>query len=261
MHDINTVKTMAQLASQDKKPEYLFWVGCSGSFDPRAIKITKAFVKILNKANISFAILGNEESCCGDPARRAGNEFVFQMLALQNIELLNGYGITKIVTADPHAFNTLKNEYPKLGGKYEVIHHTQFIDKLIKDGKLDLNDSNLKGSTVTYHDSCYIGRVNGEYSAPRNVLQSVNINITEMKRSAENSLCCGAGGAQMFKEEEKGSKRINEERASEVIETGAQVIISNCPFCLTMLEDGLKSHEKEDDIKVLDIAEVIAKDL
>jgi len=259
MQENINVKTMAQFASEGKEPDILYWVGCAGSFDARAIKVSKAFVKIMNEAGISFAILGNEESCCGDPARRAGNEFVFQMLALQNIEVLKSYNVKKIVTACPHGYNTLKNEYSKLGGNFEVIHHTQFIEQLIKDGKLKVDSKVLGDTKVTYHDSCYLGRVNGEYSAPRNILNKAKVSVTEMKRSAQNALCCGAGGAQMFKEEEKGEKRINEERAGEAIETGAKVIAANCPFCITMLEDGLKAHEKEDEIKVMDIAEILAK--
>ncbi len=255
------VKTMAQFASEGIEPDILYWVGCAGSFDARAIKVSKAFVKLMNEAGVSFAILGNEESCCGDPARRAGNEFVFQMLALQNIEVLKGYNIKKIVTACPHGFNTLKNEYSKLGGHFEVVHHTQFIDQLIKEGKLKINNKALDDTKVTYHDSCYLGRINGEYSAPRNILNKANVDIVEMERSAQNGLCCGAGGAQMFKEEEKGKIRINEERAGEAIQTGAKVIAANCPFCITMLEDGIKTHEKEDDIKVMDIAEILAKGL
>jgi len=261
MQENINVKTMAQFASEGKEPDILYWVGCAGSFDARAIKVSKAFVKLLNKAGVSFAILGNEESCCGDPARRAGNEFVFQMLALQNIEVLKGYNIKKIVTACPHGYNTLKNEYSKLGGNFEVIHHTQFINQLIDSGKLKVTDKILGETKVTYHDSCYLGRVNGEYNAPRNILNKAKINVTEMERSAQNGLCCGAGGAQMFKEDEKGDKRINEERADEAIKTGAKVIAANCPFCITMLEDGLKYHEKEDEIKVMDIAEILAKGL
>ena len=256
------IKTMAEYAAEGKEPDILYWVGCAGSYDARAQKISKAFVKLLNKAGVSFAILGNEESCCGDPARRAGNEFVFQMLALQNIEILNGYGIKKIVTACPHGYNTLKNEYPELGGNYEVVHHSQFINQLIKEGKLDIKDNNdYKETKVTYHDSCYLGRVNGEYNAPREVLNSSGIEIKEMLRTKEKGFCCGAGGAQMFKEEEEGDKRINEERAKEAINTGAKLIAANCPFCITMLEDGLKSYEKEDEIKVMDIAELLAKNI
>ena len=259
MQEELNVKTMAEFAAEGKEPDILFWVGCAGSYDARAQKVSRAFAKLLNKAGVSFAILGNEESCCGDPARRAGNEFVFQMLALQNIEVLNGYNIKKIVTACPHGYNTLKNEYPELGGNFEVIHHTQFIEQLIKEGKLDVSDNKYIASTkVTYHDSCYLGRVNGEYKAPRNVLNSAKIEVTEMERSGTNGFCCGAGGAQMFKEEEKGDKRVNEERASEAIGTGAKIIAANCPFCITMLEDGIKAHEKEDEIKVMDIAEILA---
>lgn len=260
MQEELNIKTMAQFAAEGKMPEILFWVGCAGSYDARAQKVSKAFVKLLNKAGISFAILGNEESCCGDPARRAGNEFIFQMLALQNIETLNGYGITKIVTTCPHGYNTLKNEYPDLGGNYEVWHHTQYIDKLIAEGKLKIKSNPFK-EKVTYHDSCYLGRINDEYQAPRSILSSMEINIIEMPRHKENAFCCGAGGAQMFKEEEKGTIRINEERANEAIDTGAKIIAANCPFCLTMLEDGLKAREKEEEIKVLDIAEILAQNI
>ena len=261
MQDNLNIPTMAQMAAEGKSPDILFWVGCAGSYDARAQKVSKAFVKLLNKANVSFAILGNEESCCGDPARRAGNEFVFQMLAIQNIETMNAYEIKKIVTACPHGYNTLKNEYPELGGKYEVYHHTQFIETLINDGKLDVKENPFKGKKTTYHDSCYMGRINGEYKSPRNILKSAQIGVSEMERSGSNGFCCGAGGAQMFKEEEKGDTRVNEERAKEAIDTGAEVIASNCPFCLTMLEDGLKTYEKEEEIKVLDIAEILAKGL
>ncbi len=262
MQEELNVKTMAEFAAEGKEPDILYWVGCAGSYDARAQKVSRAFAKLLNKAGVSFAILGNEESCCGDPARRAGNEFIFQMLALQNIEVLNGYNIKKIVTACPHGYNTLKNEYPELGGNFEVIHHTQFIEQLIADGKLDVSDNKYAKSTkVTYHDSCYMGRVNGEYKAPRNILNSAKIEITEMERSGVNGFCCGAGGAQMFKEEEKGDKRVNEERANEAIGTGAKIIAANCPFCITMLEDGLKAYEKEDEIKVMDIAEILSADL
>ncbi len=261
MQEELNIKTMAEFAAEGKEPDILYWVGCAGSYDARAQKVSRAFAKLLNKAGVSFAILGNEESCCGDPARRAGNEFVFQMLALQNIEILNAYNIKKIVTACPHGYNTLKNEYPELGGKYEVIHHTQFINDLIKQGKLEINDTNSPDSTITYHDSCYLGRVNGEYEAPRKVIESMHLEIKEMERNREWGFCCGAGGAQMFKEEEKGDIRVNEERAKEAIATGAKIIAANCPFCITMLEDGLKSHEKEDEIKVLDIAELLVRDL
>ncbi|MEZ4907573.1 MAG: (Fe-S)-binding protein [Saprospiraceae bacterium] len=254
------VKTMAELASEGKEPEVLFWVGCAGSYDARAQKVSKAFTKLLNKAGVSFAILGNEESCCGDPARRAGNEFVFQMLALQNIEVLNGYNIKKIVTTCPHGFNTLKNEYPALGGNFEVYHHTQFLDMLIKEGKLDISEMNSE-VRLTYHDSCYLGRINGEFDAPRNLLKSAKFDIVELEKNKESAMCCGAGGAQMFKEEESGNTRVNNERAKQAIDTNTKIIAANCPFCITMLEDGLKNFEKEDEIKVKDIAEILAEGL
>ena len=240
-------------------PEVLFWVGCAGSFDQRAQKITKAFVTILDKVGIRYAILGKEEMCTGDPARRAGNEFMFQMMAYQNIQILNGYGIKKIVTACPHCFNILKNEYPELGGTYEVIHHATFLQQLIDDGKIVLNENGgYAGKKITYHDSCYLGRANNIYDAPRKVLEALDVELVEMKRCRSNGLCCGAGGAQMFKEEEKGNVRINIERSNEAMETGATVIAAACPFCNTMLTDGVKNKEKEDEVMVLDIAEMVA---
>ena len=240
-------------------PEVLFWVGCAGSFDQRAQKITKAFVTILDKVGIRYAILGKEEMCTGDPARRAGNEFMFQMMAYQNIQILNGYGIKKIVTACPHCFNILKNEYPELDGTYEVIHHATFLQQLIDDGKIVLNENGgYAGKKITYHDSCYLGRANNIYEAPRKVLEALDVELVEMKRCRSNGLCCGAGGAQMFKEEEKGSVRINIERSNEAMETGATVIAAACPFCNTMLTDGVKNKEKEDEVMVLDIAEMVA---
>ena len=253
------IKTMAEMASSDQQPEVLFWVGCAGSFDARAQRVTLAFTKILNEAGVNFAILGNEESCTGDPARRAGNEFVFQMTALQNIETLNMYGVKKIVTACPHCFNTLKNEYPALGGNYDVVHHTQFIDELIKNGKLKVQGGSFKGKKITYHDSCYLGRVNGEYEAPRSLLQQLDSDLVELKRSKTKGLCCGAGGAQMFKEDEPGNKRINMERAEEVLESGASIVAANCPFCLTMLSDGMKEADRQDDVMVYDISELIVE--
>ena len=250
---------MAEMMANSETPEVLFWVGCAGSFDQRAQKITKAFATILHKIGIKYAILGKEEMCTGDPARRAGNEFMFQMMAYQNIQLLDGYGIKKIVTACPHCFNILKNEYPELGGNYEVIHHAAFLQQLIDDGKIKMNENgSFKGKKVTYHDSCYLGRANNIYDAPRKVLEALDVELVEMKRCRSNGLCCGAGGAQMFKEEEKGDTRINTERTKEAIETGASVIASNCPFCMTMLSDGVKMNEKEDQVVVLDIAEMIA---
>ena len=240
-------------------PEILFWVGCSGSFDQRAQKITKAFATILDKTGIKYAILGKEEMCTGDPARRAGNEFIFQMMAYQNIQLLDGYAIKKIVTACPHCFNIFKNEYPKLGGNYEVIHHATFLQQLIDDGKIVMNETgSFKGKKITYHDSCYLGRANGIYEAPRKVLEALDAELIEMKRCRSNGLCCGAGGAQMFKEEEKGDKRINIERSDEAISTGANIIAAACPFCNTMLTDGVKNREKEDEVAVMDIAELVA---
>jgi heterodisulfide reductase subunit D len=253
------VPTMAQMMASGQKPEILFWVGCAGSFDQRAQKITKAFVTILNKLSINYAILGKEELCTGDPARRAGNEFMFQMMAYQNIQVLNGYGIKKIVTACPHCFNTLKNEYPELGGNYEVIHHATFIQQLIDEGKIKMTEGGVfKGKKITYHDSCYLGRANNIYEAPRKVLEALDAELVEMKRCRSNGLCCGAGGAQMFKEEEKGDSRINLERTKEALATGASVIAAACPFCNTMLTDGVKSNEKEETVQVLDIAELVA---
>jgi len=255
--EILHIPTMSQMAAEGKQPEILFWVGCAGSFDQRAQKITKAFVTILDKVGIKYAILGKEESCNGDPARRSGNEFMFQMMAYQNIQILNGYGIKKIVTACPHCFNILKNEYPELGGSYEVIHHATFIQQLIDEGKIKMVEGgNFKGKKITYHDSCYLGRANNIYEAPRKVLEALDIELVEMKRCKSNGLCCGAGGAQMFKEEEKGTTRINTERTNEAIGTGANVIAAACPFCNTMLTDGVK--EKEADLQVLDIAELVA---
>ncbi|MBE2206716.1 MAG: (Fe-S)-binding protein [Saprospiraceae bacterium] len=252
------VKSMAEMAAAGESPEILFWVGCAGSYDARAQKVTLAFAEILQKAGISFAILGNEERCTGDPARRAGNEFVFQMLALQNIETLNMYGVKKIVTACPHCFNTLKNEYPALGGHYEVIHHTQLIQQLIAEGRVKMKEGGaFKGKRITYHDSCYLGRVNGVYEAPRAVLEALDADLVEMKRSKTNGLCCGAGGAQMFKEDEPGRERINVERAEEALATGASVIAVNCPFCLTMMSDGVKAKDKQDDVMVYDLSEMI----
>jgi Fe-S oxidoreductase len=243
------------LAAEGNLPEVLFWVGCSGSFDARSQKIAKAFATLMDISGISFAILGNEEMCTGDPARRAGNEFLFQMLAQQNIQTLNGYGITRIVTICPHCFNILKNEYPDLGGTYEVIHHTQFLLKLIEEGRLKL-DTSVR-DVVTYHDSCYLGRMNGIYETPRQILQALGADLREMERSKKTGLCCGAGGAQMFKEEEPGIKRVNTERIEEVLETGASALIVNCPFCMTMLTDGMKEKEKQDSVKVYDISELI----
>jgi len=256
------VPVMAELFAKQETPDILFWVGCAGSFDQRAQKITQAFAIILDKAGIKYAILGKEEACTGDPARRAGNEFLFQMMAYQNIRTLNNYGIKKIVTACPHCFNTLKNEYPALGGSYEVIHHASFLQQLIDEGKVKMKESgSFKGKKITYHDSCYLGRANNIYEAPRKVLEALDGELVEMKRCGSKGLCCGAGGAQMFKEEEKGTVRVNLERTGEALETGAAVIASACPFCNTMLTDGVKNKEKEDTVQVLDVAELVARSL
>ena len=237
-------------------------MGCAGSFDQRAQRVTKAFAQILDQVQIDYAILGKEECCTGDPARRAGNEFLFQMMAYQNIQVLNGYGIKKIVTTCPHCFNTLKNEYPELGGHYEVIHHTTLLQQLINEGRIKLQGGgSFTGKKIVYHDSCYLGRANGIYEAPRQVLEWLDADLVEMKRCRTNGLCCGAGGAQMFKEEEKGDTRINTERSQEALATGATVIAAACPFCNTMLSDGVKLAEKEDQVKVLDIAEIVASQL
>ena len=256
------VPTVSEMIAAGESPEIVFWVGCAGSFDQRAQKITKAFVSILDKVGIRYAILGKEEMCTGDPARRAGNEFLFQMMAYNNIALLNGYGIKKVVTICPHCFNIFKNEYPALGGNYEVIHHTTFLQGLINEGKVRLKEGGtFKGKKITYHDSCYLGRANGIYEAPREVLAALDVELVEMKRCKTNGLCCGAGGAQMFKEEEAGDTRVNWERTAEAIDTGAKVIAANCPFCTTMLVDGVKKSEKEDEIMVLDVAEMVAQSL
>ena len=252
------IRTMAEFAATGEVPEVLFWVGCAGSFDDRAKKITKAFVRILNKANVKFAILGKEETCTGDPARRAGNEFLFQMQALQNVTVLNGYGVKRIVTACPHCFNTLKNEYPALGGTYEVLHHTQFINALMKEGRIKVEGGSFKGKRITFHDPCYLGRGNNEYEAPREVLLTLDAAWVELKRSKQNGLCCGAGGAQMFKEAEPGTREVNIERSEESLAAEPQVIAAGCPFCNTMLTDGVKHFNKEGEVKVMDIAEMIA---
>lgn len=252
------VPTMAQMMAEGKTPEVLFWVGCAGSFDDRAKKITKAFVKLLNKASVDFAVLGTEESCSGDPAKRAGNEFLFQMQAVTNIEVMNAYEVKKVVTACPHCFNTIKNEYPGLGGNYEVMHHTQFLKSLVSEGRLSVEGGTYKGKRITFHDPCYLGRANGIYEAPRELLQKLEVELVEMKRCKTRGLCCGAGGAQMFKEPEPGNKDVNIERTEEALETKPGIIAAACPFCNTMMTDGVKNAEKEDDVQVLDVAEMIA---
>lgn len=252
------VPTMAEMLAKGQSPDILFWVGCAGSFDDRYKKVTVSFAKILHKLGINFAILGTEESCTGDPARRAGNDFAFQMLALQNIQVLDSYGIKKIVTACPHCFNTLKNEYPALGGNYEVIHHATFLQQLIDEGRIKIQEGgNFKGQKITYHDSCYLGRANNIYEAPRKILEALDAELVEMKRCKSNGLCCGAGGGQMFKEPEKGNKDINIERIEDALETQAKTIAVACPFCMVMMSDGVKNKEKEHEIKVFDLAELL----
>jgi len=260
MSEAIKVPTVAEMVAQGEVPEVLFWVGCSGSFDDRAKKITKAIVKILTKANVKFAVLGTEESCTGDPAKRAGNEFLFQMQAMMNIQVLNGYEIKKIVTGCPHCFNTMKNEYPALGGNYDVQHHSQFIQGLINEGKLKIEGGGaFKGKKITFHDPCYLGRANSVYEAPRSLLEKLDAELVEMKRCKSKGLCCGAGGAQMFKEAEKGNKEVNIERTEEALEIKPQVIATGCPFCNTMMTDGVKNFNKEEETQVLDIAELIAE--
>ncbi|WP_298148484.1 (Fe-S)-binding protein [Flavobacterium sp.] len=253
-----SVPTMAEMLATGEQPEVLFWVGCAGSFDDRAKKITKALVKILNKAQVKFAVLGTEESCTGDPAKRAGNEFVFQMQAMMNIEVLNAYEAKKIVTACPHCFNTLKNEYPELGGNYEVIHHTEFLKSLLDSGRLTIQGGQFKGKRITFHDPCYLGRANNIYEAPRELMEKLDVALVEMKRSKANGLCCGAGGAQMFKDAEPGNKEVNILRTEDALETQPDIIAAACPFCNTMMTDGVKNKEKEASVKVMDIAELIA---
>ncbi len=259
MSETQKVPTMAQMMAEGKSPEILFWVGCAGSFDDRAKKITRSVVQILNDAGVSFAVLGTEESCTGDPAKRAGNEFLFQMQAVANIEVLNLYEVKKIVTACPHCFNTLKNEYPSLGGNYEVMHHSQLIGKLVEEGRLKVSGGSFSGKKITFHDPCYLGRANGEYEAPRQIIEKLDAELVEMKRCKERGFCCGAGGAQMFKEPEKGIKDVNIERTEEAIETKAEIIATGCPFCNTMMTDGVKGKDKEAQIVVYDIAELITK--
>jgi len=251
------VPTMAEMMAQGRQPDVLFWVGCAGSYDDRVKKITRAFVKILNEAAVDFAVLGTEESCSGDPAKRAGNEFLFQMQAMANIEVLNAYEVKKIVTACPHCYNTLKNEYPQLGGKYEVIHHTELLQSLIDTGKLKIEGGSFKGQRITFHDPCYLGRANDVYEAPRQLLQQLEVELVEMNRCKSNGLCCGAGGAQMFKEAEKGTNEIFIERTDEALATQSNIIATGCPFCNTMITDGVKNANKEHEVQVLDIAEII----
>lgn len=254
------VPTMAEMTAKGEVPEILFWVGCAGSFDERAQKITRDICRILEHVGIKYAVLGTEESCTGDPAKRAGNEFLFQMQAMSNIQTLDAYQIKKIVTGCPHCFNTIRNEYPALGGNYEVIHHSQLIQQLIDEGKLRAEGGeSFKGKKITFHDPCYLGRGNNIYEAPRAALEILDAELLEMKRCKSNGLCCGAGGAQMFKEPEKGNRDINIERIDEALGLNPDIVASSCPFCMTMLSDGIKNYDKEQEVKVLDIAEITAR--
>lgn len=251
------VKTMADWMAEGKEAEILFWVGSAGSFDDRAKKITRAFVKILNKAKVNFGVLGTEESSSGDAAKRAGNEFLFQMQAMMNIEVLNSYNVKRIVTTCPHSYNTIKNEYKSLGGSYEVLHHTEFIDELINNKRFSIS-GDLKGKRITYHDPCYLGRANEVFDIPRTLIKKLGIELVEMKRSKRRSFCCGAGGAQMFKEPEQGQQDININRTEEALKTKAEVIATGCPFCNTMMTDGVKNLA-EGSVEVLDISELIVE--
>ncbi|MCX6244102.1 MAG: (Fe-S)-binding protein [Bacteroidetes bacterium] len=255
------VPVMSDLFARGEKPEYLFWVGCAGAYDDRYKKVVRAFVKILTHLDVSYAVLGKEESCTGDPARRAGNEMLYQMQALRNIELFNKYGVKKILTICPHCFNILKNEYPDLGGSYEVINYTEFLDQFIRNGKLKIDPSVYGNCRVTYHDPCYLGRGNGIYDTPRSLLKNMTGHLVEMDRNRSFALCCGGGGGQMFKEAEKGNKEIYMERTEDALETRADVIATACPFCMNMLTDGIKYKNKEDEVRNLDIAEMIARSL
>ena len=248
------VPTMAELSAQGITPEVLFWVGCAASFDEKIKNITRSFVSILQKTKIVFAVLGTQESCTGDPAKRTGNEFLFQMQALSNIQILNGYKIKNIVTTCPHCFNTLKNEYPSLGGNYKVQHHTEFLQDLLKKGILKIKGGRFKGKVITYHDPCYLGRANNIYQAPRSLIQQIDAQLVEIKKHKKNADCCGAGGGQLFKEPEKGQTQVNENRATQVKQTKADIVCTTCPFCKIMLEDTL---QKKTDIHVVDIAEIL----
>jgi heterodisulfide reductase subunit D len=261
MSETITIKSMAEWQAEGKSPEVLFWVGCAGSFDDRAKRITRSITTILHHAGISFGVLGTEEACTGDPAKRAGNEFLFQMMAMTNISVLNGYNIKKIVTGCPHCFNTLKNEYPGLGGNYEVLHHTEFIKNLLDEGRIKIEGGDFKGKKIVFHDPCYLGRGNGIYEAPRKVIEVLDADLTELKRSREKGLCCGAGGAQMFKEAEPGNKEVNIERSEEILAENPAVVATGCPFCMTMMTDGVKHFNKESEVKVLDVAELLVNSL
>ena len=255
------IKTMAKWAEEGQKPDVLFWVGCAGAFDDRNKKIAQSLAGLMNKADVKFGILGTEENCTGDSARRAGNEYLFQTLAGMNIQTMNNYGVQKIVTSCPHCFNTLKNEYPQMGGNYEVEHHTTFLDKLLTENKIQVDQQKAKElGVVTYHDSCYLGRYNDTYDAPRSVIEkATGGKVVEAVDTKSRGLCCGAGGAQMWKEEENGKERVNIKRTNQLIATEAKTVASACPFCITMIADGVKSVEKEESVKTLDVAEILAQ--
>lgn len=255
------VPIMSDCFAKGQKPEYLFWVGCLGSFDDRAKKISKAFARLLHYAKIDYAILGKEESCCGDPVRRAGNEMLYQMQALTNIEILKMYEVRKIITFCPHCFNTFKNEYTDYDGKYEVIHSTDFILQLINEGKLKLNTQAIENEKIAFHDPCYLGRANNIYDSPRKLIDMLTDKRIELKRCKSFALCCGAGGAQMFKEAEKGNKEVFIERIEDVIESESKVLATACPYCMVMLTDGIKYKNKEEEISNFDIIELISKHL
>lgn len=252
---------MSELAERGETPEILLWVGCAPSYDPRAKKIVQAFVQLLWYANVKFAILGPEETCTGDPAKRAGNEFLFLTQAYTNIQTLKQYDIKRIVTTCPHCFNTLKNEYSELGAQYEVLHHTTYLQMLINEGRLKIEGGAFKGKRITYHDSCYLGRANQIYEAPRHLLALLDAELAEMPRCKSNGLCCGAGGAQMFKEPEPGKKDISTERTEEALSINPDIIAVACPFCMTMLTDGVKYAEKQDRVQVKDVAELLQEAL
>jgi Fe-S oxidoreductase len=255
------VPVMADVFAKGEKPEYLFWVGCAGAYDDRYKKVARAFAKILTHLNISYAVLGKEESCTGDPARRAGNEMLYQMQAMQNIEIFKMYEVKKIIAICPHCYNIFKNEYPDLGGNYEVISYVEFLDKLIDNGTLKLDITKFASDRVTFHDPCYLGRANGIYDEPRRILKALTTNLIEMDRNRSFALCCGAGGGQMFKEAEKGDKEVFIERTEDALKTNPQIIATSCPFCMTMMTDGIKYKNKEEEIKNYDIAELIAMSL
>jgi Fe-S oxidoreductase len=257
---METIKTMAEFAAAGEQPEFLFWVGCAGSFDDRHKKVTRAFCEILQKVGISFAVLGTEESCTGDPARRAGNEFLFQMQAMTNIEVLNLYAVKKIVTACPHCFNTLKNEYPSLGGNYEVIHHSQLLAELISSGKIKASED-ASVEQVAYHDSCYLGRGNSIYEAPREIIAGLKKDVVELKSCRTKGLCCGAGGAQVFKEPEAGGEDVQIKRVQEMVDSGVKKVALACPFCMVMVQDGLNKVGKDTHIQVVDLAELVQQSM